>query len=161
MDLRRVFQLEGEAQVVDCTVDFSKLGAVDGSVFIGNVSVQGSAENRSGVVRLSYSAEFELTRCCDRCLAETKEKKELSFSHVIALSVDDFAESDAIEAPDYNLDLEQLVYSDILLTLPMKYLCSEDCRGLCSLCGANLNEGDCGCRPHAIDPRLAILKELL
>jgi uncharacterized protein len=43
----------------------------------------------------------------------------------------------------------------------MKPLCREDCRGLCAVCGANLNRGDCGCAPTWEDPRLAPLKALI
>mgnify|MGYP001091754997 FL=1 len=59
------------------------------------------------------------------------------------------------------LDLEELARTDILLELPTKVLCSEDCKGLCSQCGKNLNEGECSCEKKQIDPRLAILSQLL
>jgi uncharacterized protein len=49
----------------------------------------------------------------------------------------------------------------VLLELPYKSLCREDCRGLCPLCGKNLNEGLCGCNRKSVDPRLAILGQLL
>lgn len=59
------------------------------------------------------------------------------------------------------IDLGQLVREQFYLALPMKPLCSEGCRGLCPHCGANLNQGDCGCRSAWEDPRLAGLKHLL
>ena len=63
--------------------------------------------------------------------------------------------------PDDQLDLDQLLTEDILLDLPSKFLCSPDCKGLGPICGKNLNQGDCGCEKDTVDPRLAILKELL
>ena len=57
--------------------------------------------------------------------------------------------------PDGQLDLAELAGADILLELPTSMVCDEGCKGLCPECGANLNEGDCGCRPSAGDPRLA------
>ena len=59
------------------------------------------------------------------------------------------------------IDLDELVMSDLLLTLPMKHLCREDCKGLCAQCGKNLNEGDCGCIKKPVDPRLEALRKLL
>ena len=58
------------------------------------------------------------------------------------------------------LDVDELVVSDILLSLPMKHLCLPDCKGLCPTCGRNLNEGPCGCK-KPIDPRLEALGKLL
>ena len=57
--------------------------------------------------------------------------------------------------------LDELVEADLILSLPFKNLCREDCRGLCPICGKNLNEGLCGCRPQTADPRLEILRQLI
>lgn len=59
------------------------------------------------------------------------------------------------------LDLIDLMREQFQLALPMKPLCAQSCRGLCSHCGANLNRADCGCKPVWDDPRLAPLKGLL
>ena len=59
------------------------------------------------------------------------------------------------------LDLDELVYSEVIVSLPMKHLCSEECRGICFKCGKNLNDGDCDCPKKEIDPRLAALADLL
>lgn len=59
------------------------------------------------------------------------------------------------------IDLSDAVRDNILLALPMKPLCREACAGLCPQCGANLNYGKCECRAEQVDPRLAVLKDLL
>jgi len=58
-------------------------------------------------------------------------------------------------------NLEEFLYSETIVSLPMKHLCSEDCKGICSKCGKNLNEGKCDCPDREIDPRLAVLADLL
>ena len=58
------------------------------------------------------------------------------------------------------IDLEQLMREQFYLSLPMKPLCVEDCKGLCSMCGTNLNRGACDCRHEFEDPRFSALKEL-
>jgi uncharacterized protein len=58
------------------------------------------------------------------------------------------------------IDLEQLMREQFYLALPMKPLCTPDCRGLCPTCGTNLNRGGCDCKEEWQDPRLAALKQL-
>ena len=55
----------------------------------------------------------------------------------------------------------QCARRSILFSLPMKVVCSEDCKGLCQHCGADLNEGDCGCSQENIDPRWAALVDIM
>ena len=62
---------------------------------------------------------------------------------------------------DETLDLGELMHEQFQLALPMKPLCSEDCRGLCPECGTNLNKATCDCKPKWEEPRLAALKGLL
>ena len=61
----------------------------------------------------------------------------------------------------YNLDVDKLVFGEILLLIPGKTLCKEDCKGLCLRCGANLNEGECGCDRESLDPRMSVFKDIL
>jgi uncharacterized protein len=56
--------------------------------------------------------------------------------------------------------LEQLAGEQIELALPMRIVCAESCKGLCPRCGANLNRGECGCKPEAVDDRLQALSAL-
>ena len=58
------------------------------------------------------------------------------------------------------IDLGQLMREQFYLALPMKPLCGDDCRGLCPVCGGNLNRTQCGCKNEWEDPRLAVLKTL-
>jgi uncharacterized protein len=58
------------------------------------------------------------------------------------------------------IDLGQLMREQFYLSLPMKPLCRDDCRGLCPICGTNLNRGTCDCKREWEDPRLAVLKSL-
>jgi uncharacterized protein len=58
------------------------------------------------------------------------------------------------------IDLDPIVREQVLLALPMHAVCREDCRGLCGMCGQNLNEAACGCESRRVDPRLAVLKDI-
>lgn len=62
---------------------------------------------------------------------------------------------------NHHLDLREAIRQNLLLTLPMQAICREDCAGLCSQCGHNLNEGACECAPEVSDTRLDTLRALL
>ncbi|WDU84060.1 YceD family protein [Caloramator sp. Dgby_cultured_2] len=57
------------------------------------------------------------------------------------------------------INLEDMIIDNIILSYPAKILCSDDCKGLCPVCGKNLNEGQCECLKDVIDPRLEALKQ--
>jgi len=60
-----------------------------------------------------------------------------------------------------HLPLDEMINEQIYLSVPMKFLCRQDCRGLCVHCGADLNEVECGCPGDPVDPRWAKLKTVL
>jgi uncharacterized protein len=59
-----------------------------------------------------------------------------------------------------DVDVTRLVYEQVLLALPTRPLCAEECRGLCPRCGVNRNIGQCSCTEESGDPRLAVLRKL-
>ena len=61
----------------------------------------------------------------------------------------------------YDLDVDKLVFGEILISMPGKTLCKEDCKGICLICGANLNKGECGCDRDILDPRMSVFKDIL
>ena len=58
------------------------------------------------------------------------------------------------------LDTEAFVHNEILVSWPGKILCREDCRGICPVCGRDLNKGDCGCDTFVPDPRMAVIQDI-
>lgn len=61
----------------------------------------------------------------------------------------------------HEVDLREAIRQNLLVALPVKALCREDCAGLCPQCGKNLNEGPCDCVPETADARFAVLRDLL
>ena len=70
-------------------------------------------------------------------------------------------EKDAFVYDSDVLDITEPLRESLLLAEPMQALCKEDCQGLCTVCGADLNDGDCGCDKVSVDPRLAALKQFI
>lgn len=73
-------------------------------------------------------------------------------SHTVVREVNGEDDETFLVAENGCIELEELATNDILPELPQRYLCREDCRGLCPTCGKNLNEGPCGCREDSGDP---------
>ena len=160
LNLRQLFDIVGERNDFRCSFDFSGEELYGGFPFQTPVDCSGEIENRAGVVRLVFCVKFVLSLACDRCLKPFQQEKTLNFEHILVQKLNS-ANDDYLVCADGVLDLEELVRTDVLLELPTKVLCSEDCRGLCSQCGKNLNEGSCTCEKKQIDPRLAVLSQLL
>ncbi len=104
---------------------------------------------------------YEYSAPCDRCGTETKRAHTLRLNKSLAVSIEGEESDSILTVPDMKLDLDELLYSEVIVNLPMKHLCKEDCKGICPKCGKNLNEGKCGCPEKEIDPRLSALAELL
>ena len=110
------------------------------------------------------AAICSLKFACRSETARTLSGSAAIFETPSATADDEEAELDEADLetdyyPGEGLDLRPLLAEQVLLDLPMKPLCGEDCRGLCAQCGANRNLEDCDCEPPP-DPRLAALGEL-
>lgn len=164
LDIRRIFELEGDP----CGIGFGQeISLADLSLggmhpFPTPLRMQGQVLNRAGIVTLSYQLEGVRHCRCDRCLKEWEEPFCQPFEHTVVRRVNNEADEDEfLVCPQGFVDLEEMVHTDVVLSLPPVQLCREDCRGLCPRCGKNLNEGDCGCSAKEGDPRLQVLRELL
>ena len=72
--------------------------------------------------------------------------------------VNDLDESSYLTGMD--LDVDQLVYLEVLMSWPLKVLCREDCKGICNRCGTNLNRGTCDCDNRSLDPRMSVIQDI-
>lgn len=98
---------------------------------------------------------------CDRCLRKYLQPISFESTELYAFSETDVTETGYLFPEDGNIDLEPIVREEMLLSVPIKYLCRQDCSGLCPICGVNLNNSTCDHDEISIDPRLAGLKSLL
>lgn len=120
----------------------------------------------AGDKKLHIKGKAELTVIvpCDRCLEDVPTELVLDFEKNVNTdreSEEDDDNSDEANYIDgYHLDVEQLLYNEILVGWPMKVLCSEDCKGICSVCGQNLNEGTCDCEDTSLDPRMSVIRDV-
>ena len=126
-----------------------------------NLSITNLGEKK---VLLEGSSAVILAVPCDRCLSEVMVSipvsvgKELDFSMTEEERTESLDETSYISG--YDLDTDRLVYDEILIGFPMKVLCREDCKGICAVCGANLNKGECGCDRTVPGPRMAVIRDI-
>jgi uncharacterized protein len=109
---------------------------------IKNVSLKVEFYRAAETICLRFFGNATVLTACDRCLADLELDMDLDETYYLfpenTPDVDYFYSGDEIELDDY-------VRETLVMNMPGKVLCSEDCKGLCSKCGADLNLGDCGC----------------
>ena len=121
-------------------------------------------------IRVKGSLQAALEVACSRCLTGFRQEltKDFSLEYWPDPAVSEDGEEFALSYAeltvgfyrDDRLDLSAVICEQILLEVPMKPVCRDDCKGLCEQCGVNLNEGRCDCETTRLDPRLAVLAEL-
>jgi uncharacterized protein len=111
---------------------------------------------------VSGTVESRLRLECGRCLQDSGFPVTLALEEMFRMP-GAAVRPDAIYAvgEDLTLDLEPLIRELAWLAVPMRPLCDPECKGLCPHCGANRNTEVCQCEEMRVDPRLAVLKELL
>lgn len=135
----------------------------------GPVAVSGTISRHIGSVAVKGRIEGTAEIDCSRCLQPIQGPLSLDFD-VEYLTEGELggegehelqaADLDVDELGGNQLDLRQLAREQILLNIPEQVYCTEDCKGLCEKCGANLNLVDCNCGEDEVDPRWEALKNL-
>lgn len=100
---------------------------------------------------------------CGRCLEEVPTNVHFEIDKEIKLdksTVDDEEVDDIDYLIGFDLDIDKFIYREILVNWPMKVLCNDDCKGICKVCGMNLNIGDCNCQRTELDPRMAAIQDV-
>ena len=116
------------------------------------VKVSGSVSNNGKSLILKANCTGHMTTQLEIMIAHIVFKS-FKFLKIIYLG--------KIIIEDVKIDIDDIVANNFLMNVEGKYLCSEDCKGLCQHCGADLNEGDCGCSQENIDPRWAALVDIM
>lgn len=116
------------------------------------------------VLELTGSGRITVGIPCDRCLEEVPVDIPLQFQRKLDLKLTDEERVNDLDESSYltgmDLDVDQLVCLEVLMSWPLKVLCKEDCKGICSQCGKNLNDGPCGCIDEPKDPRMAAISDI-
>jgi len=109
------------------------------------------------------TVDVEVSIPCGRCLEEVPTQIHFDIDKKLTIG-EDYIEDEEMEETDYligfELDVEKFVYAEILVNWPMKVLCNETCKGICKVCGKNLNKEACDCQRTELDPRMAAIQDI-
>ena len=165
VDVSKYYNTGAAAETLPFSFKMSELGDITiGGVrsFDFDVKAEAHFTPGPGSAQLDLKVSYVYNLPCDRCYEQVTFDNTENFSHTLVKRLNrEDDEGLYIETPGDMLDIGELVFDDIVLSMPTKVLCSDDCLGLCPVCGCNLNETQCNCKDNDIDPRLEILKTLL
>ncbi len=161
IDLKKIFVNENSSLPLSYALDLSDVEYMGLYPLKKPVEINGVIENKASLVRLGAEISYEYDAPCDRCGKDTVKSHTVLVDKSLASSIEGEDSDTILLVPDMKLDLDEFLYSEVIMSLPMKQVCTEKCKGICTKCGKNLNEGKCDCVEKEIDPRLAALAELL
>lgn len=156
--LSKTFQVRYEKEIYEVGEEgYTVADASEFTLTITNVGARCLTLQGEGTVSLIMP--------CGRCLEDVSVPIDFTIDRKVDLNSEDMSKADEdIEElsyiDGYHLDVDQLIYTEILINLPFRVLCSDDCKGLCFKCGANLNKGECGCDREQLDPRMSVIQDI-
>ena len=117
-----------------------------------------------GRARIEGRTEVTFAMNCDRCLKPVDKTLKLRFDREVfapdAVKAVPEEDRDQDFMDGYQMNVDDLLYNEIVINWPMKVLCKPDCLGICRQCGMDLNTGTCDCDTFVPDPRMAVIKDI-
>ena len=129
--------------------------------FVGPATLSGTYVYDGKTFRVDAEAEASYETTCARCNRPMVQKLSFSFTEHFVRSVYKTPDDELYPYEGEKLDLSEAFFDNLFLEMPMTSVCSESCKGLCPICGANLNLGQCDCQNNKIDARFSALESLL
>ena len=166
MNLTEVLQDEGKVLRQDVELILDSFEMPFGTYPIKEKKPVAMTVTNKGEHKLSLEGTTDLTVVipCDRCLEPVDTPIHIDFELEVDMKLTDEQRLEALDESDYlhgyNLDVDKLVCGEALLNWPSRVLCTESCKGLCKVCGQNLNQKACGCDRTASDPRMAKIRDI-
>lgn len=160
LDVKSILNTPGDGIEFNEELDLSDVDFGGVCPAVRPVSVVGAVRNIAGMLQLRMDVEAVLSCVCDRCGASFDKPFHVLVERMLASELEDSDHDDILLLDDGAFDLDALTREAFILGMDTKTLCREDCKGLCSGCGANLNREACRCKKQ-FDSRWAALKKLL
>jgi uncharacterized protein len=164
INIAQLKQIIGDCQLFHFNYPATRVCGCDSNWVIGKIVVDGTVVNTGQGLTVSGNIKTVARHCCNRCLEEFESQQDVPFAEI-------FIETNADELLDISddgsyfqgdeLDILELIRETLVLSEPIKVLCSEDCLGICTQCGIDRNRASCCCNNKVIDPRMAKLQQLL
>ena len=162
LDLRDVIEVPGASASFETELDGSHLLTPSIRSFdSGPPRAEGTVTNTAGLLRLEAEIIAAMGCVCDRCGAPFVRGQVNRVNVPLSAEPEDEGDGDAFPLEGNGIDVNEVLETCFILDMESRLLCRPDCKGRCPVCGKNLNGGPCGCRTTSVDPRLAVLGQLL
>ncbi|MCX7842697.1 MAG: DUF177 domain-containing protein [Clostridia bacterium] len=158
VDISQIAKVEGASLDISFCEEMNDLKQVaEGFCFTTPVSFEGRIVNTGGVLKLEGNLGLGYVSKCGRCLKDIPEHMELDIR-------EDFVQSDKTAEDAYtytgnHVFIDKALKDNVILNLPVRRICSDDCKGLCNICGTDLNIVSCDCTQETINPQMEALKK--
>lgn len=166
IDLSKLLTHEGKKQTVEIIPVDEKFSCELGTFTYAEKSpvIVTIAHTENQLIKITGSGKISIWIPCSRCLKPVKVDFEIDIDEEVDMKLSDRDRIEALDESNFiqnkELDTEKLLHNELLINWPMRVLCKEDCKGICSRCGANLNQGSCDCDTADLDPRMAVISDI-
>lgn len=162
LDVSSILKETGGKIDINAELDFADIDFLGESFhFTAPLKLIGKIYNNGKSLRLTVDVDGRMSVHCARCMKEFETDINYTVDEDFMQGDDTVEEDDIILFSGTEIELDEIVSNAFLMNVSGKYLCSDDCKGLCPKCGKDLNEGDCGCIDDDIDPRWLGLKDIM
>jgi uncharacterized protein len=163
IDISRLLQNDGATEEfqLNNVLDHITISGQDYPVRqIGSMDVRLKNKGNSVIV-ISYSGDSAVTIPCARCLEPVEYPVKFEGTREIDMKIpDDERDDESFFVIEKEIYPDLLFMDEIMQQWPIRVLCKPDCKGICSQCGANLNETVCNCEKEVTDPRMAAIRDI-
>ena len=128
------------------------------AVFTTPVSLDGEVIKEGDIYYINGKGTVGMSMPCDRCLEPVSFSVDFELNEKFSSNASYDEEIETFSGD--SIDLTSIVIRNILAVLPMKVVCSDDCKGICDRCGTNLNRGTCDCAGKSLDPRMSVIQDI-
>jgi len=138
----------------------------DRVVFHGPLRISLDVKNTGKIIQFSGTLEGDTELVCSRCIEQYPYKIKLALTENFCHLSDAQDLSEEVRDPEdvhifegNKIEFGEIIRENLYLNIPMKSVCNESCKGLCIICGTNLNKETCKCKKEELDPRMEVLKK--
>ena len=143
LDVRTVRETPGATLPFSFEADLSELPFYGETPLHDPVRVDGTLYNRAGILGVRETIHYAVDTNCARCTKPLHVEKTVEIDQIIADEVQNEEDDDILLIENDTVDAGEIARDAVIFDMDMVHLCREDCRGLCPVCGADLNEGEC------------------
>jgi uncharacterized protein len=158
LNLRDIINIPGASVTFDYEPDLSEVTYDSVSAVKPGSRGKVAVKHSAGVLKFSADVEGDTICTCARCLKEFENPVHQHIETLLSDGERDDDDPDVYLLKGDEVDVDEIIFTDFILSMDQRLLCREDCKGLCPKCGADLNNGPCTCKSE-IDPRLAALRQ--